>query len=141
MTLEVHPGVKHLKGGAKQFWLRTNRPEVENFYSAYGPDATMKRYNMRPDTLRRFFERQDRDIKLNRLTEADRWVMRICNEGIRECRRRLRDLEEWKEDIEPVIQIGKGIITVLGNQRVQSRVYLKKKVTPTLPYLEAKSEK
>ena len=141
MRAEVHPGVAGLSGGKKQFWLRCNRKEVENFYGAFGPDDTLIRFNLKQDTLQRFFERQVRDLRLNKLSEADRWVMRVCNEGIRECKRRLADLEDWQAKVEPVIQVGQGIIATLNQLQSESQQLPPKTDTLRLADLAGKSKK
>jgi hypothetical protein len=99
-----------LKGGGKQFWLRTHRKEVETYYFEHGPDDTMREFNLRQATLERFLSRKGRDDRINKLTEADRWVLKVANEGIREVRRRVADLEDWRFKVEPVLAVGQALI-------------------------------
>lgn len=139
--VEVHPGVKGLRGGNKQMWLRTNRGEVEQYYHQNGPDATLKRFNMREDTLKRFFARRGDEIRITKLSENDRYVMRVAMEGIREVKRRVSDLEEWKAEIEPIIQVGRGIISTLGSGYIQSQKIQGKKDPLSLADLRGKSGK
>lgn len=139
--IEVHPEVIGLNGGAKQFWLRHHRKEVENYYHAYGPDATLVRFNMKQDTLQRFFERASEDIRLLKLSESDRWVLRVCKAGQRELERRVSDLEIWRSEIEPVIQVGRGIIATLEQSRIQSRKLPQNDDLLRLADLGGKSEK
>jgi hypothetical protein len=101
-----------LNGGSKQFWLQTHRKEVEQYYFQHGPDATLVEFNMRQATLERFLARKGNDDRINRLSEADRWVLRVTNEGIRETKRRVSELESWRVEVEPVIAMGKALIDI-----------------------------
>ena len=85
--------LQRLNGGAKQFWLRVHRKEVEAHYFQHGPDATMAEFNMKPATLEAFLKRKGSDDRINKLSEADRWVMRIAKEDVREVRHRVGELE------------------------------------------------
>lgn len=58
--------LRGLNGGNKQFWLRTHRKEVEQYYFDSGPEATMEEFNLRQPTLERFLSRKGRDDKINR---------------------------------------------------------------------------
>lgn len=137
----VYPEVKGLTGGVKQLWLRTHRAEVEAYYQQYGPDATLKRFNMRQDTLKRFFERRGHDIRVTKLSENDRYVLRVAMEGQRELKRRVSALEEWQSEVEPIITIGRGIVSTLGQVQTQSRKMPKKKEDLLLTDLRGKSGK
>lgn len=106
--------LRGLSGGAKQLWLRSHRAEVDEFYRRHGPDATMAEYGMRAATLARFLLRRQKDIRINKMSEADRMVLRIAMEGDRELKRRIARLEEWQTAVEPVIQVGRGIIATLA---------------------------
>ena len=139
--IEVHPDVIGLSGGLKQFWLRCNRGLVEAYYHQHGPDATLKYFNLRQETLQRFFDRRSQDVKLTRLSENDRWVYRAAMESIRDVKRRVARLEEFREEIEPVIQVGRGIIATLGQLQDGSRESLKKSPALQLTDLRRKSGK
>ncbi|MDD5338158.1 MAG: hypothetical protein PHG35_01935 [Dehalococcoidales bacterium] len=104
-----------LKGGKKQFWLRTHRKEVENYYFEHGPEATMREYHMGPDTLRRFFERSRKETAINKLSQADKLVMEYARAGIAEVRQRVRDLEDWRDEAQPVIDFGRALINATYN--------------------------
>ena len=58
--------------------------------------------------------------------------MRIANQGIKDNRRRILELEEFRSEAEPVIELGKSIIKVaMGNVelKVGNTSLLKDKVT------------
>lgn len=109
--IQVHPECAgRVNGGTKNQWLRLHRPEIESYYHVHGPDDTKIRFNMTDKTFYAFWQRQSEDVKLNKLSEADRWVMRICNAGTAEVRRRVNELEDWRADVEPVIEAGRILI-------------------------------
>jgi hypothetical protein len=99
-----------LKGGSKQFWLRLHRKEVEDFYFLHGPEDTMAEFNMKQATLVRFFERKGRDDRFNRLSESDRWVLRVAKQGLADLTRRINELEGWREEVSPVLAVGQALI-------------------------------
>lgn len=111
-VIEVHPDLVGLKGGKKQFWLRINRGEVELFESKHGREATLTRFNMSLDTYERFQGRKGREeTPPKRLSENDRWVYTTSMESIRELRREVRDLQEWREkEATPVIRVGQAFL-------------------------------
>lgn len=135
----VHPEVAGLKGGRKQHWLRVNRKLVENHYSMHGPEATCEYFNMSLDTLGRFFERKDDEIRrLNQLSENDRYVLRMAmdrvralehenNERFDEVEKRLDVIDEFHAEALPVIEVVRNLV-LLTKDRIQSKVNL-----PTLP--------
>lgn len=51
----MRPELKNMKGGTKQLYLRLHRSEVERYYFRYGPELTMREFNLKEDTLERFF--------------------------------------------------------------------------------------
>lgn len=108
MRLEL----RGLKAGPKQKWLRLHRSEVERYYFRYGPELTMAEFNLKQDTLERFLKRKGDDERITRLSENDKWVLRIANEGLRDVKRRLLVVEEFIEDATPVIELGRSIIKV-----------------------------
>lgn len=111
----MRPELKGLNGGSKQFWLRTHRAEVERFYYAHGPEATMAEFNIKQATLERFWTRRGDDQRHDRLSRADREILKIAMEGDRELKRRISELEEWKSDIDPFVQSVRGLVkTTLG---------------------------
>ena len=99
-----------LNGGSKQFWLRVHRKEVEAYYFLHGPEATMLEFNMKPDTLEAFLKRKSSDDRINKLSESDRWVLKMAKEDVREVRRRVADLESWRVEVEPVIAVGRALL-------------------------------
>lgn len=107
-----------LTGGLKQLWLRGNRGEVEAFFFKNGHEATCKEFNLRSLTLERFFARKGYDERAKKLSENDRYVLRIAMEGERELKRRISRLEEWQVEVQPVIEVGKALIgaTMAGIQ-------------------------
>lgn len=131
-----------LNGGKKQFWLRLHRKEVEEFYFKHGPEATMKEFCLRPATLERFFDRKGHEERATRLSENDRWVLRMANEGIRDVKRHLRQLEEWKEEVQPVIDVGQSLINAtMAKIRQQSGYPTLSKDPLRIANLGGKSEK
>lgn len=112
-----------LKGGSKQFWLRTHRKEVEAFYFHHGPEATMKEFNMCPTTLEAFLKRKASDDKINKLSEADRWVLRMSKADVAEVRKRVNDLEDWKESVTPIIEVGRALVNAtMGDFQAKVRI-------------------
>jgi hypothetical protein len=105
--------LKGLRGGGKTFWLRNHYAEVKSYYLINGAEATLKQYNMKPDTLERFLSNDDPAIKTARISESDRWVLNIANAGLAEMRGRLRDLEEWKEHVEPLLNLTEDLLRVI----------------------------
>lgn len=122
--------VKGLKGGKKQFWLRVHRKEVENYYSAYGPEATMSEFNISADTLERFFQRKNGEINMAKLSEADRWVLTLSQEGLRELKGRVKNLEDWQQEMIPIFELGKNIASTLSGLDFQVKVLPKKRTLP-----------
>ena len=126
---KVHPEVIGLNGGKKQFWLRINRKMVENYYCAYGPEKTCEYFKMSLDTLQRFFDRKANDARLNKLSENDRYVLRMAMESTRalrsevnrdlgEASKRIVALEEFQFEAMPVIQLVRSLaITTMGKIR------------------------
>lgn len=106
----MRPELAGLKGGPKQHWLRMHRKEVEKFYFQNGPEATMQEFNLTQDTLKRFWDRKNDDVKLEKLSEADRYVLRMAMEHDSAVSQRVRVLEEKWEEAEPVIRLGKAIL-------------------------------
>lgn len=106
----MRPELAGMKRGTKQMWLRVNRRQVENFYMVHGPEATMAEFNMMPATLERFFSRKNEDIRLNRLSENDRWVLKAAMEHDRAISRRVSELERWKEEVTPIINVVQALI-------------------------------
>lgn len=76
----------------------------------------MEEFNMRQATLERFFDRKSDEDRINRLSEADRWVLKVANEGIREARRRLSDLENWRVEATPIIAVTQALINATMGQ-------------------------
>ncbi len=119
--------LKNLNGGSKQFWLRIHRKDVERYYFQYGPESTMAEFNMGQHTLERFLNRRGDYERIEKLSEADRWVLKVANEGIREVKRRVGELESWRAEVEPVIAVGRALIDA-------TMIQAKAKVeVPTLP--------
>lgn len=112
-----------LNGGSKQFWLRMHRKDVEQFYYANGPEATMAEFNIYPDTLERFLARKGREERsIQRLSDSDRYVLRMAMESNRDLKRRLADLEVWREEVEPVIQVTQALINAATRGIVKGKV-------------------
>lgn len=109
--------VQGLTGGKKQFWLRVHRREVENYLSAHGPEATMAEFGLMPRTLDGFLARKSKDDRVNRLTDNDRYVLRLSMEASRTVAGRVRELEDrvealenwWNED-KPLFDLGRAYI-------------------------------
>jgi hypothetical protein len=99
-----------LKAGKKQQWLRLHRREVDEFYFKNGAEATKAEYGMGQATLERYLDRSHKDTVLNRLSQADRYVLEMTKAGISEVRGRVRDLEDWKEQVQPIIDVGRALI-------------------------------
>lgn len=111
----MRPELKGLDGkginrGTKQQWLRMHRGEVEQYYHAHGPEATMAEFNMSPATLERFFHRKSQDKRLNKLSGNDKWVLKVTEQGFRDRDRKIRILEEKMDEVYPVVQSFKGVI-------------------------------
>lgn len=116
----MRPELKGMKAGDKRMWLRLHRKEVENFYFANGREATLKEFNMMPATLDRFFARKNEDVRINRLSENDRWVYKAAMEVHREDSRRISKLEDWRDETEPIIALGRAIVNVYGKELVEA---------------------
>jgi hypothetical protein len=116
LQIEVHPEVIGLKGGSKQFFLRIHRGEIERYYEDNGEQATLKRYNLRQSTLQTFFERRNIDLKINKMTQWDREVLRLAMTGDAELRGRVNKLESWKKEIMPAIELLQKLIEALGDK-------------------------
>jgi hypothetical protein len=99
-----------LKGGKKQLWLRLNRKQVDAFYLEHGPDATRAEYGLTGNTLERYLDRSRHDSIVNKLSQADKWILEIARAGDAEVRGRVRDLEDWREQVQPVIDVGRSLI-------------------------------
>lgn len=99
-----------LKGGRKQQWLRLHRKEVEKCYFERGPEVTMAEYGMGNDTMIRFMERSNKETAITRLSQADRWVLEASRAGTAEVRGRVLDLEDWRTEVQPIIDVGKALI-------------------------------
>lgn len=99
-----------LNGGRKQLWLRQHRGEVESFYGKHGAEATLAEFNIRQETLMRFFDRKSKDVRLNKLSQADRWVYRMCMDGQRELQKQVNELKDWVQEANPIIEVGRAII-------------------------------
>jgi hypothetical protein len=114
----VRKELEGLNGGAKQLRLRQNRGEVEAYFFKHGHEATCREFNLRSLTLERFFARKGYDARAKKLSESDRFVLRIAMEGDRELKRRISRLEEWQVEVQPVIEVGKALIgaTMAGIQ-------------------------
>jgi hypothetical protein len=110
-----------LNGGSKQFWLRTHRKEVEAYYFERGAEATMAEYNMVQATLERFLQRKGREERITRLSQADKSVMEYSRQGIAEVRGRIRDLEDWRAQVSPVIELGQAFLNATM-QSVKAKV-------------------
>jgi hypothetical protein len=110
-----------LKGGRKQQWLRLHRREIDNFYFAHGPEATAKEYGMTGDTLIHYLDRSRKDTVINKLSQADKWVYEACNAGTAEVRERVRDLEDWQKEVEPIINVGRSLIAATM-RNIESKV-------------------
>ena len=117
----MKPELQNLKGGQKQAWLRLHHKEVRSYYAEYGAAATMLEFNLEAATLERFLSREVKDFQPTKLSEADRWVLRISNEGLRDLRHRIVELEDFLKEAEPVIKMGQGIIATLAQLQPQSR--------------------
>jgi len=107
-----------MNGGSKQFWLRVHRKEIDRFYFEHGPDATMAEFNMRQGTLERFLNpaRRGEDLRLDRLSEGDRTVLRMANAGISELRSRLVELESWRAAAAPVITLVQALVDAASDK-------------------------
>lgn len=120
----MRPELVDLRGGKKYYWLRTHRKEVEDYYIQNGPNAPMAEFNMQSDTLARFFERNNNDIRLTKLSQSDKWVLRVAMEGIREVKRRISELEEWRAEVTPIIDLGKAFIkATMGKTKYRIESY------------------
>lgn len=108
----MKPELIGMKAGPKTMYLRQHRTEILDYFYKYGAEATRAEYGMKPDTWERFLKRGGHDTRINRLSENDKWVLRIANEGIRDNRRRILALEEFREGAEPLIELGKTIIKI-----------------------------
>ena len=100
---EARPGVSGLSGGPKQKWLREHRQEVMSYYNEHDPDATMKRYNIRPMTLDNFL--REKQIHQDKLSKADKAVIRaeIVEQGLREVRHEVAEMKKQYEEFVPLI--------------------------------------
>lgn len=126
-SIQVHSSVANLKGGDKQFWLRINRHEVEQYYYDYGAEAVCKRYKMAPATLERFLKRRGREERQTKLSKNDRWVYRAAMESVREVKQKVARLEEWRAEVTPVIEFGRALLnTTMDSLQSQSQKYLAK---------------
>lgn len=99
-----------LNGGKKQFWLRIHRKEVENYYYTHGAAATMKEYNLRTDTLARFFERAGDDNRKLKLSQADKYILEYARLCAADLRKRITIIEGWAQKAAPVIALGQALI-------------------------------
>lgn len=106
----MRPELVKMKGGPKQHWLRVHRREIEDYYYKNGPDATMAEFNLMPSTLERFWSRRNEDIRLNRLSANDKWVYGAAMDAVRDVKKRVAKLEQWQEEVTPVIQVGQALI-------------------------------
>ena len=119
-----------LKGGSKQFWLRIHRGEVERFLALHGENATCREFNMEPDTLERFQQRKADDVKLTKLSQADRTVLSITMAGIRDLKARVRDLEEFRDEAMPAISLINHFVEASGQQIQKIIVSHRKQLKP-----------
>lgn len=117
----MRPELANMKGGEKQFWLRTHRGEVDNYYFEHGAEATMKEFNMIQSTLERFLSRRGLDNRANKLSKNDRWVYTAAMESIREVKREVREIKDWIENVNPVIEVGQALINATMGQ-IQAKV-------------------
>lgn len=141
MEIEVHPEVIGLKAGLKQMWLRMHRAEVEAYYHEHGPDATRQRFNMTENTLKAFWDRRGKDIRMTKWSQSDKEVYQVLMEGQREIKRRVSRLEEWQAEIEPVIQVGRGLVATLGQLQAQSQISGENQAVARLDNIGKKSGK
>lgn len=126
----MRPDLKGMKGGQKQFWLRVHRSEVEKYYHANGPEATMEEFCMSQATLERFWNRRGQDIQRNKWSQSDKEVYQVLMEGIRVERGRIRKLEEWRADVDPFIQSARSLLAAtLG--RIEGKVEITSLPCPT----------
>lgn len=141
--VKVHPEVVGLKRGTKQKWLRINRGLVKDYYFKHGPDATMQYFNLRQSTLERFLSpgRENRDVRNNKWSQSDKEVYQVVMEGQREIKRRVRELEDWREnEAEPVLAAGRALLTLNGVQLQSGKIEAGEKAA-RLPYYGKKLEK
>lgn len=123
--VEVHPECAgRVNGGTKYMFLRVHRKEIETDYARYGPDYCKKKYNMTDKTFHAFWQRQGEDYRLNKLSEGDRQVMQWARAGFAELRHRVNELEDWRIEVEPVIEVGCSLIRATS-------AYLRDKVDNT----------
>lgn len=54
------PGLKGLKGGEKQVWIKSNLQLITTLYDNYGFEATCKACIMKPETLTKALKKADR---------------------------------------------------------------------------------
>lgn len=108
-----------LSGGKKQFWLRVHRREVENYYYAHGPEATMAEFGLLARTLDGFLARKSKDDRINRLSDNDRYVLRLSMEASRTVASRVRlledrveTLENWWDEEKPLFDLGRAYLKV-----------------------------
>lgn len=113
--------VKGLAGGNKQKWIREHHAEIKDYFYRNGPDAAMREFNLRQETLERLLKRENYYTRINKLSENDKWVFSRSMEAYAEIKRRLAQLEERLDDAQPVIDMGKILIDSLGNIRIETR--------------------
>lgn len=120
--VELHPSLRSgLRGGAKQHFNRVHHAEIKQYYSENGPEATCKRFNLTQGTLGAILHRENYYKRLNKLSENDKWVFRTVMDEARDIKRRVAALESWRSEVEPVITIGRGIVSTLAQLRPGSQ--------------------
>lgn len=124
-VVEVHPEVKGLKGGKKQFWLNNHRPEVESYYFTNGADATLIRFNLLPETLKRFLVRKNPIDLYSKMSQSDRAILQIVQSGDADLRRRIDNIENILSELVPVMDFLKQF-----GEFLSSKIQLNTKLEP-----------
>lgn len=115
-VIEVHPDLVGLKGGKKRMWTRLNRDHMMDYLGKNGRDAFKVRFNMSDDSVDAFLARREYDIKLNKMSEADKWIMDYVRGAQREQNRRIADLEERVDRIEPITDVVRSFLGATAEQ-------------------------
>ena len=118
-----------LKGGSKQHYIRLHYREIKEYYFQHGAEATRREFRLEQQTLEALLQREGYYSRLNKLSENDKWVYRAAMDVNRDTNRRVAVLERWREEVEPVIEIGRGIVATLAQLQPQSQ----KKIKPADP--------
>ncbi len=82
-----------LRGGKKHQYLLRNKQVIVDFMEKYGTAATLREFNVQPETLSRLLENETPSAELGPIARLDGRVD-VVAAGLAEVRQRQADLEE-----------------------------------------------